>query len=274
MDPEEEQDLDVQVDEQQQDAASPEDVQSEPVAGQVQYDAQGQPTTYADGSPLERDAYGNVIYDDEPAIEAPEPAAPAPFSTPTSAAPNVALSPILSDDEQAQLASLGITPEAQTAITLIASRIAARSEQAMIAGSGNLAMLQSEAPELFNVVGNRVAAQMANLTPEVRARPDAASLAVQMAMQEEVRTTGNTIFQVMDRWQTLRQKGKAPALRPAPAPTPARARAPGASPNSAPRPTHNQQARVRAPRVGVGLNLTPEEQRQLAADPSIMGNRR
>lgn len=274
MEPEEPQELDsAAAPDEQIDAAQPEDVQADAATpGEVQYDAQGNATTYADGSPFERDAYGNIIYDEEPETPAAPPA-PAPFSTPTAAAPNVQLLPILSNDEQAQMAAEGFTPEAQAWVSLIASRIASRSEQSMIASNSNLQSLQQKAPELFNVVGTRVAAQMANLSPEVRARPDAAGLAVLMAQQEEARTTGQDIFAVQDRWNALR-RAKPAAARVAPAPQNARQKAPGASPNAAPRPSHTQQQRTRAPRVGVGLNLTAEEQRILEADPRIMGNQR
>jgi hypothetical protein len=243
-------------------------------------------TEYYDGSQelVTRRDDGSVVYDGDPDFnqyfpaDVPEaPAAPAsPKPGPTSVAhPDNAelvtppasiatLQPVLSDAEREYFnANPDKWLEAQE---LIASRVANRSETSMLASNSSYTRLQQQAPALMNIIGHSVQQNLANLTPELRVREDAADIALLMAVQTEVVNKKGSALDVMKRYVAVMEGASKPAAPPrAPAaPIAPVRRMPGASPNSAPRTSPSRQRP--GPTVGVGLNLNAAEMAIMAAD--------
>lgn len=225
---------------------------------------------------------GTVVYDGDPdfseyfeesSVPAPTPAAakPAPTSVAhpanaelVAAPPSIAtLQPVLSNAEREYYnANPDKWLEAQE---LIASRVASRSETSMLASNSSYTRLQQQSPALMNIIGHSVQQNLANLSPELRVREDAADIALLMAVQTEVVNKKGSALDVMKRYVAVMEGANKPAAPPraaAPPTNPVR-RMPGASPNSAPRTPSRPRP---GPTVGVGLQFTAAEMQLMAAD--------
>ena len=136
----------------------------------------------------------------------------------------------------------------------------------MLASNSSFTRLQQQAPALMNIIGHSVQQNLANLTPELRVREDAADIALLMAIQTEVVNKKGSALDVIKRYVAVMEGEKKPATPPrAPtAPTAPVRRMPGASPNSAPRTSPSRQRP--APTVGVGLNLSASEMKLMEQD--------
>lgn len=173
------------------------------------------------------------------------------------------LNPVLTDAERAYYTD---HPELFIEMTeLVAFRTSTRSETSMLASNSSFTRLQQQAPALMNIIGHSVQQNLANLTPELRVREDAADIALLMSIQTEVVNKKGSALDVIKRYVAVMEGEKKPAPPRAPVtPTAPVRRMPGASPNSAPRTSPSRQRP--APTVAVGLHLNESEMALMAQD--------